>query len=187
MIIEPRKEFERPESGEFNGTIIDIIDLGKVKDQYGEKKKFRIVWVLGLPDGSGRYALDSEGNPFRAIRQVNASIDEKSKLYELAKSILGQAPPVPFDTEMLMGRSNRLFIEKTTDPRTNKTFANIKFITFLPAGQIAPVAPQGFVRAHLKQAQAAQPVQNARPATTTVGTTPTSQPTVPGTTVNAAF
>ncbi|HTU33974.1 MAG TPA: hypothetical protein VMF66_09245 [Candidatus Acidoferrum sp.] len=110
--------------------------------------QLRIVWVLGLPDGTGRYALNSDGKPFRAVRQVNKSIDVKSKLYEVAKGVLGAAPPVPFDTEMLVGRSNRLFIERITDSRTKKTFSNIKFITFLPKGHIPPPVPLDYIRAN---------------------------------------
>ncbi|MDA4129153.1 MAG: hypothetical protein OK457_00125 [Thaumarchaeota archaeon] len=183
MLIEPRKDFEKPDTGEFNGTIVDIVDLGKVKSQYGEKVQLRVVWVLGTPDGSGKYAMDTEGNPFRVMRQVNASIDEKSKLYEIAKGVLGTAPPIPFDPEILLGRSNKLFIEKGSDSKTGKVYANVKFITFLPAGHVPPPIPQGFVRSKDRPAKtfitsaapAVAPAPVVAVSPNTVGATPVPQ------------
>jgi hypothetical protein len=137
----------RTETAEFDGTIIDVVELPNVKTKYGVKTQLRVVWVLGISDGSGKYAMDSEGNPFRVMREVNATIDEKSKLYEIVKGVLGTAPPVPFDSDILIGRSNKLFIEKGPDPKTGKVYANVKFITFLPAGHVPPPIPEGFVRA----------------------------------------
>jgi len=141
----------KTETAVFNGTVMDVVDLPNVKTKYDVKPQIRVVWVLGTPDGSGKYALDSEGNPFRVMRQVNASIDEKSKLYELAKWVLRTRPPVPFDSEILMGRSNMLFIEKGPDSKTGKIYANVKFITFLPRGHVPPPIPRGFVRAKERQ------------------------------------
>jgi hypothetical protein len=145
VINDNSKTFEKPNTGQFIGTIIDVVDLGKVKTMYGEKAKIRIVWVLDKND--------SEGQPFRAIRQVNASVNEKSTLYEIVKSILGMAPPVPFDTEVLIGRSNQLFIVTEKDEKTGKVFANVKIILPLPAGVTPPQAPAGFIRAKDKPAQ----------------------------------
>jgi hypothetical protein len=148
MLIEAHQEVaEKREVGEFAATIIDVVELPNVKTKYGVKTQLRIVWVLGTPDGSGKYAMDSEGNPFRVMREVNATIDEKSKLTEIVKGVTGSAVPVPFDSEILMGRSNKLFIEKGPDARTGKVYSNVKFITFLPAGHTPPPIPQGFVRA----------------------------------------
>jgi hypothetical protein len=188
MIVEPRKEFEKPETGEFNATIVDVVDLGKVKRQYGEKVQIRIIWALGLPDGSGRYAVDSEGKPFRVFKTVNATLDERGKLYDLVKSILGTAPPVPFDSEILMGRSNKLFVEKAPDPKTGIVYANVKFITFLTAGHIPPPIPQGFVRAKDKPANTYSQSGAPRVASAagSVGTTQTSQPTTYGQATNTA-
>jgi hypothetical protein len=180
MIVEPRKDFEKPESGEFNGTIVDVIDLGKVTSKFdgSVKTKLRVVWVLGTPDGSGKYAMDSEGNPFRVMREVNATIDEKSKLTEIVKGVLGTAVPVPFDSEILMGRSNKLFIEKGPDAKTGKVYSNVKYITALAYGHIPPPIPQGFVRA--KDRPPKTPFGQPQAAANTTATAPTAQPTVQG-------
>ena len=179
MIIENnQKDFEKPDTGTFLGTIIDVVDLGKVQTTFNgqvrEKVKIRIVWVLDK--------TDSEGNPFRVMRQVNASMNEKAALYELVKGILGGAPPVPFDDETLIGRSNQLVIVKEPDLKTGKVYANVKVILPLPAGAIPPQAPQGFVRSKNKtQGQAV--ATSAAPVVATANTvasTPTAQPTVQG-------
>ena len=152
MIVEAQKDYEQCSSGQFNGTVIDVVDLGPVDTAFGKKVKLRIIWVLGLIGGKGAFAVDSEGNPFRAMRQVTASINEKSKLTELVKGVTGQAPPAPFDSEILMNRSNKLFIETEKDPKTGKMYANIKYITALDQGEIPPGTPPGFVRAKDRQA-----------------------------------
>lgn len=167
-----QKQFENPETGKFLGTIVDVVDVGKVKDKFGaEKIKVDIFWVLN--------ANDSEGKPFRVMWRVNAVMADrpkKSNLYMIAEGVLGTAPPAVFDTEGLIGRSNELVIVKETNG--GKTYANIKAIMPLPAGAVPPPIPQGFVRAKDRQANtyqsaapavavaqpAAQPVANSNPA-----------------------
>lgn len=139
MLIENQnKPFETPDSGQFIGTIIDVVDLGPIQTKFGTKTKIRIVWVLDKADASGQ--------PFRVMKQVNATMNEKSALYDIAKSVFGQAPPVPFESESLLGRSNLLFIVRETAP-DSKVYANIKGILPTPPGAACPTAPQGFIRA----------------------------------------
>lgn len=154
------KEFEKPKSGIYNGTIIDVIDLGLVKSKNPQfpdpKVRIRIVWVLGQTPG-GPTALDTEGKPFRVIEQPTAKISSggvrPSRLYEICVGVLGTEPPVPFDTEVLIGKSNQLFLTQEGE------FVNIKGFLPLPAGSVAPVAPAGFLRAKDKP-------KTAGPATT---------------------
>lgn len=157
LIDSNQKVFENPDTGVFNGTIVDIVDLGPQQDKYGKTKvRLRVVWVLDKND--------SEGRPFRAVRHVNAVITDKPKksnLYEVVEGVLGTAPPVLFDTEALIGRSNELWIARETDPVTKKVYANIKMINPLKPGVVPPPIPQGFVRDKDKRvntiAQAAAP------------------------------
>ena len=137
------KEYEKPTNGFFNGTIIDVVDLIDQKTQNGVKTRIRVVWVLGKQDGSG-YAVDTEGNPFRVTSTVNATMNDRGRLYELVQSVLGTAPPVPFQSEELIGRSNVLLVQR--EEKNGKTYANVKGIGALPAGIIPPAIPQGFVR-----------------------------------------
>lgn len=177
MLIENnQKIFEKPDTGQFAGTIIDIVDLGKVRTKFGEKVKVRIVWVLDKND--------SEGQPYRVMRQLTASVHEKSQLTEVVKGITGQAPVAPFDPDTLIGRSNMLWITKEKDATSGKDFANVKAILPLPAGMAAPPIPQGFVRSKDRPvtvyAQSGAPAVAAGAANTTASA-PTAQPTVQGT------
>lgn len=152
MIIDDNnKNFERPESGMFLGTIIDVVDLGKVTTQFGIKTKVRIVWVLDKNN--------SEGEPFRVIYQATASMNERAKLFEMVKSILGVAPSIPFDAEVLIGHSNQLYIVRETNAVTKKDFAAVKVVLPLPPSATPPRAPQGFVRSKDKVAQGVTQVQ----------------------------
>jgi len=177
MLIENNtKIFEKPDTGQFAGTIIDVVDLGKIKTNFGEKVKIRIVWALDKND--------SEGQPYRVMRQLTASVHEKSQLTEVVKGITGQAPVAPFDPDTLIGRSNMLWIAKEKDAATGKDFANVKAILPLPAGMAAPPVPQGFVR--YKDRPATTYAQSGAPAVAagaanTTASAPTAQPTVQGT------
>jgi hypothetical protein len=152
------KPFEKPDSGVFNGTLADVVDLGVVPTKFGAKAKVRLVWVLDKND--------SEGRPFRVIRQVTASLNEKAQLFDVVKSILGTAPPVPYDIEALIGKSNQLVIIK--EAVGDKVFVNVKGILPLPVGLAAPKIPADFVRAKDKKNQ---PVTQAASANSTIAPT----------------
>lgn len=163
------KKFEKPDAGVFLGTIIDVIDLGLVSSKNPKfpdpQFRIRVVWVLN--------SNDSEGKPYVIIEQPTAKLSDggggskKSRLYEICEGVFGTAPPVPFESENLIGRSNLLFLAREGD------FVNIKGFMPVPAGQIAPTAPAGFVRdkddpkkqaARLARAQAAAQTAQATQA-----------------------
>lgn len=160
MIIEP-KNYETPETGEFLGTIIDVIDVGKKMTPWGEKHKLQIAWVLN--------ALDSQGKPFRILREMPISMNEKSNLYQTARDVFAPQilPPGAFETEWLVGRANRLFIKKELPNDKGRVYANIISIMPLKAGDVPPVVPGDYVRAHLRQVTAVNP--QARPAAVQFG------------------
>jgi hypothetical protein len=206
MELSNQKPFEVPDGGMFTATIIDVVDLPSVQTAFGVKNKVRIVWVLGTNNGVP--VADSEGKPFRVIQSYNASMNEKSTLYGIIKQILNAAPPVITTSEqlsqLLIGRSNNLFLVKEADAKNpTKFYANIKGATPLTPGQIAPVAPAGFVRHKDKpQTQAGpngQPVQTfaqppaqaaqAAPATNTGTAAPPPNPptSAPAPQQNVAF
>lgn len=150
MELNNQKPFEKPDAGQFAGTIIDVVDLPNYPSQYGPKNKIRIVWVLG-PAAPGQKTLDSEGKPYQVIGMYNASISEKASLFKAISMILNAAPPLMTTTEqvaqLLIGRSNLLFLTKTPNPKIQGDFyVNIAAIMPLPAGFPIPQAPQGFIR-----------------------------------------
>jgi hypothetical protein len=141
MIVDKGKTFEQPDAGMFLGTIIDVVDLGEVTSKFdgSVNHKLRIVWVLDKNDSTGK--------PFGVIATYNAHMAVKGNLYKATSQILNvPAPPVPFDTENLIGRSNQLFLVKNTAPDGN-VYTNVGGIAPLQPGQTGPQAPKGFVRA----------------------------------------
>lgn len=160
IVTDNKKVYERPASGAYIGVVADVVDKGIVSTKFGEKAKVRFVWVLGKLDGTG-YVLDSEKKPIQVIAELNASVNEKSDMFKTIRGILGTAPTSPFDAEVLIGRSNQLFVvvEKSADG--TKEYANVKGILPLPQG-VSPLAiPADFVR--FKDRKAVTTVASAAP------------------------
>jgi hypothetical protein len=143
MIIEKGGNYENPKSGAYIGIVADVAELYNVLGKFGPRNKVRIIWILD--------SKDSTGKPYRVMEQVNASINERARLYEIAKSVLG-APPTAgkFDTESLLGKVNQLFVvvERGED---GKDYAHVKGILPVPAGAVGPTVPTDFVRAKDKK------------------------------------
>ena len=146
IVTDNKKQYEKPESGAYNAVLVDTADLGVVATKFGNKNKVRFIWVLGKLDGSG-YAVDTEGNPFRVMSEMNATTNEKSDLFKTIQGILGVAPPAgAYDVEQLIGRNNQLFIVREKSKDGQKEYANVKGILPYPP-TLAPLPiPQGFVR-----------------------------------------
>lgn len=139
LVDSASKIYEKPETGMYDAVVADVVNLGIITGRFGPKPKVRIVYLLT--------AKDSEGNYFRVMQQVTASMFEKSKLYGIVKDILGVAPELSgptgsFELENLIGRNNQLVISKDTGP-DKKVYANVKAI--MPA-KVSFVVPPAFVR-----------------------------------------
>lgn len=148
LIVEDKKKvYEKPDSGSFVGVIADIVDLGPKQTNWGVKNKVRIVWLLGkLASAGGGFAVDSEGNPFRVMSSFNATMNDGGDLYKMVRSILGTAPPVPYDVELLLGKSNVLFVVKEENAKKkDEFFANVKGVLALGT-EVALVVPATFIR-----------------------------------------
>lgn len=165
MILEKGGNYENPKSGAFIGIIADVVELYNVQGKFGPRNKVRIIWIL---DGK-----DSQGKPYRVMEQVNASMNEKARLYEIVKGVFGAPPSVKFDTESLMGRANQLFIvvEKGED---GKEYAHVKGILPLPTGAVVPAIPADFKRSKDKQPFVPGTPTNVTPAPTQANPAPTA-------------
>jgi hypothetical protein len=164
MEIRTQKPFEKPEGGSYIGTIIDVAPkevadtdyvtrLQKV-DSTGKgltKVQVTFTWTLGY--ANGQPAVDSEGRAFQVFETYDAYQNpaKPSKLDKAITQILNVAAPLLTNTDqlepLLLGRSNELFITKTPKV-SNPNELTVKVIGHSPLkpGQIAPVAPAGFVR-----------------------------------------
>lgn len=157
MEITHGKKFEKPQPGNYVGTVIDIVTLADQKSTYNGvetiQNKVRIVWVLG-PAYPGQVATQKDGKPFEVIAVPNAKLTtkpKKSKLYEILEQMLGGAPPlVKNDAELealMLGRSNQLFLVANANPSDpSDPYINVAGLTPLAPGQVPPQAPAGFVR-----------------------------------------
>lgn len=167
LVANNQKEFEKPPSGTYVGTIADVVELGEVADAYGKKFKLRIVWLLNKND--------SEGRPFQVMKQVNQTMANKPKesnLYTLVRKVIGGTPTIPYDTDQLIGRSNVLFIEQEKAANGN-IYANIKAILPLEPDSRPIAIPTTFVRA---QDKAKQGQQTAQPPAQAQQTAPSTAP-----------
>jgi hypothetical protein len=161
MEIPAGKKYEQPDAGVFIGTIIDVVFL----PNYVPKKqnpafpkppqdRLQIVWILDKADKDGRPFRITEQPPFKMVNGT-----KKSRLYEIFEGVFQGAIPVPYESEDLMGKSNRLFLAKDGE------YTNIKGFMPLSPGDVAPKAPSDFVRS--KDRKAGQPAQQqvAKPVT----------------------
>lgn len=180
IIADSSKPFENPPAGQYIGLLADVVDLGLVKTGYKPDGQLqaRLIWLLFGVNAQGQliaYA-DKENRQFRVMRQVNQSMNPKSKLFETVSDVLnGEQVPVPFETENLIGRVNLLFVKIEKQVNGTKEFANVKAILPLPANTPIPTIPAGFMRNKDKQQQqnkAAAPVQIAGVAQVAPATLP---------------
>jgi hypothetical protein len=180
MKVGRQEPFEKPEGGEYIGTIIDVIDKPNQPVTFGGVTKMQdqitFVWTLAYPNG--QVATDSKGRPYQIFETYNAFISEgskPSKLYRALVQILNAAPPQIDDTaqieNILLGRSSGLLVMKSPKT-TNPSEFTSKVIGHMPlkAGQIAPKAPADFVRTKDRAKQQAGP--NAGQTTQTYTTRP---------------
>jgi hypothetical protein len=151
------KVFEKPTSGLFLGVLADIVDLGLVRNKkFGNVQPMvRLVWILN--------SKDKEGNYFRVMRQVTASLSEKANLFGIVRDITGKKPEVPFELETLIGTNSQLVIstETTAD---GKVYANIKAILLPQPGTQHFAVPSGFVRNKDSKTNTAQGQTQPAPA-----------------------
>lgn len=157
MEITSGKKFEKPQPGNYTGTVIDIVTLPNVSSTFNGvttiQNKIRVVWTIG-PAYPGQVYLTKENKPFEVIGTYNAKLidkPKKSKLYELLEQMLQGAPPLVKNDEelelLMLNRSNQLFLVANANPSDpTDPYINIAGVTPLAPGQIAPVAPAGFVR-----------------------------------------
>lgn len=83
--------------GLHEGIIVDVLDLGKVKDKISGKIARKIKLVIELTD-----AKDSEGRPFYATKPMTLSLNPKSTLYKLIRTLTGVKAENNFDVESFL-------------------------------------------------------------------------------------
>lgn len=160
LVNSTSKVFEKPKSGLYRGVLADVVDLGPITRVYKGKTRVapevRLVWVLN--------AKDTEGNNFRVMRQVTASMSEKANLFGIVRDILLTTPAIPFELETLIGKNSELVIALEESKKNPGTFnGNVKAI-MAPLTTLIFAVPADFVRNKDKKDKEATSTQSAAPA-----------------------
>lgn len=138
--VGPAKEYPVASEGVVSIVLADVEDIGMQETKNGFKPQVRLTWVLNEQDPDGNY--------FVVRRQFTNSLHENALLYPVVKDVLGKIPPVPYDLELLIGKSNLGVIKHVVSESgrsAGRTFANIVSILTAKPGQTFAV-PADFVR-----------------------------------------
>ncbi len=149
---ENRRVWTQAPEGLHPGICVDVIDLGLVPSEWGEKPKVRLVFQLGLFQEDGiTEDLNPDFDPprrFEVRRDFGNSLSEKSHLRPFLESWRGRKfTPKElegFDLEKLLGVNCQLqIIHAITD--AGKTYANIQAAVPLGRGMVK-IHAVGYVR-----------------------------------------
>src|SRR5208282_827763 len=139
--VGPAKEYPIASEGAVMIVLADVEDLGMQNtEKYGPKPQVRLTWVVD--------EQDAEGNYFVIRRAFTNSLHDNAFLYPVVKDILGKVPPVPYDLELLIGKSNLGVIKHAGSEKgrsAGKTYANIATILTAKSG-VTFAVPKDFVR-----------------------------------------
>jgi hypothetical protein len=133
---------ELPPRGTFVATCIDIRDVFGVERQKFQSQEMEKVDVTAFLFGF----RTRDGKPFKvATRAMKISGSEKSGLFNLLKSWLGQAPRYGWDYMEMKGKKALITVDhQPSRTKPGAVYAVIASISPLPEGygeQAQPVAP----------------------------------------------
>lgn len=138
---EPESKFTPAPEGLFQAVCVDVVDLGLVKSQYGEKHKVEIRWQLDLicKETERRYDVR---------RWFTLSLHEKASLRQTLETWRGRKfTPEElkgFDLERLIGVNCQVqVIHNLSDE--GRTYANVQAVVPAPA-KVPKIAPLDYVR-----------------------------------------
>lgn len=136
-----RRDWTPAPEGLHQGVCVDVVDLGLVQTQWGEKHKVRIIWQLEHenPDTQKR---------FEVRRDFGLSLSEKSHLRPTLEAWRGRKFTKEeldgFDLEKLLGANCQVQVVHNITEDGN-TYANIQAIVPLGKGMVK-LSPMEYVR-----------------------------------------
>lgn len=118
MPIYPRaqKQFPIPSEGQHGAVLGAIQDLGLVLTEYGEKWRYRLVWLLD--------EIDPAGQPLLALQSVTNSSGETGNLFKIFKTFTGIEIDETTDLEQFIGAQALLTIQHNKG-KSGRIYANI--------------------------------------------------------------
>ena len=118
-----RKEFSPAPEGLHQAVCVDVVDLGMVTSQYGEKHKVRLVWQIE--------EVDERGKRFLVMQQYTLSLNEKAVLRHHLEAWRGRKFTAEelegFDLEKLIGVNAQLQIVHNLGAKGG-VFANVQAV-----------------------------------------------------------
>ena len=176
---ESGKQFAKPATGKYVGTVIDVVDLGLCKPKNNNPafsnepvRRVQIIWNLVGPDG--KLIEYSEAPPNKL--GTGGGQFKPTRLYTIVSGINAAPPPQPFatfDVESIIGKSNELFIVKTGDGDNARS--EIAGFLPVPPGVNPPGIPSDYKRKPHKTATATLPTPPAQPAQPATQSTPAQE------------
>lgn len=137
---EPESKYSACPEGLYQAVCVDVIDLGTMATQWGDKPKCRLVWQIDETDETGRR--------YEVRQMYTLSLSEKSTLRKHLESWRGKkfSPPElrGFDLEKLIGANCQIqIIHNVSDE--GRTFANVQAV--VPHNPKAPtIMPLDYLR-----------------------------------------
>lgn len=102
----------------------DVVDLGMVPGQWGEKHKVRVIWQTE--------ALMPDGKPYMVDQRYTLSLDERSNLRRDLEAWRGKpftlTEAAGFDLERLIGVSCQLLVVHKPGRDGERVFANVQAV-----------------------------------------------------------
>lgn len=137
-----RKDYAPAPEGLHQAVCVDIVDLGIVSTQWGDKHKVRVVWQIEAvnPD---------TGKPFTPMQQYTLSLNEKARLRQHLEAWRGRKFTSDelsgFDLEKLLGANCQLqLVHSISDD--GRTFSNVQAIVPLGRGMTKIRGSEDYVR-----------------------------------------
>jgi hypothetical protein len=120
--------FRLPDPGEYLATLIHVENLGRKLNKFGKETE----------QAKLTFELDESGLTQPAW--VNMVLSPNSKFYEIASALLARNPPDEVDTDMLLKRKCRIFIEHYFGQTDGKERAKITAYRIAPRQMSFPQA-----------------------------------------------
>lgn len=140
VVKEPASQFEPAPEGLQQAVCVDIVDLGMVKTEFGDKHMVRIIWQVP--------SLSKTGERHQVASRYTVSLHKKAKLRQHLEMWRGKAFTPDelkgFDLEKLLGANCQMQIVHNVADE-GKVYANVQAIVPCLPGT-SKLLPFNFVR-----------------------------------------
>lgn len=137
-----KKDYTPAPEGLWQAVCCDVVDLGLVKDTFGEKHKVKLVWLIEENDPKTK-------KPFSVSKRFNLSLHEKASLRKDLESWRGrkfnQEELKKFDLEKLIGANCQLSVVHNVKDE-GEVYANVQNIVSSRKDTTKLRVPDDYVR-----------------------------------------